>query len=91
MGSLYKIYKNQSISQASECELYKHTLKQITLYGFDHFFFSITPNFGNIQTDSKIITSYPDEFMHCYSSNSLLNKNAIITHCQASIDADYLG
>ena len=24
--------------------------------------------------------------MHCYSSNSLLNKNAIITHCQASIE-----
>ena len=86
MGTLHKIHKNQSISQASECALYKHTLKQITLYGFDHFFFSITPNFGNIQTDSKIITSYPDEFMHCYSSNSLLNKNAIITHCQASIE-----
>lgn len=53
MGSLYKIYKNQSISQASECELYKHTLKQITIYGFDHFFFSITPNFGNIQKIAK--------------------------------------
>lgn len=86
MGTLHKIHKNQSISQASECALYKHTLKQIMLYGFDHFFFSITPNFGNIQTDSKIITSYPDEFIQCYASNPLLNKNAIINHCQASIE-----
>ena len=86
MGTLHKIYKNQSISQASECALYKHTLKQIMLYGFDHFFFSITPNLGNIQTDSKIITSYPDEFIQCYASNPLLNKNAIINHCQASIE-----
>lgn len=86
MGTLHKIHKNQSISQASECALYKHTLKQIMLYGFDHFFFSITPNFGNIQTDSKIITSYPDEFVQCYASNPLLNKNAIINHCQASIE-----
>lgn len=86
MGSLHKINKNKSISRASECELYKHTLKQITLYGFDHFFFSITPNYGNIQTDSKVITNYPDEFTACYSSHSLLNKNAIITHCQASIE-----
>lgn len=86
MGTLHKIHKNQSISQASECALYKHTLKQIMLYGFDHFFFSITPNLGNIQTDSKIITSYPDEFVQCYASNPLLNKNAIINHCQASIE-----
>ena len=86
MGTLHKIHKNQSISQASECALYKHTLKQIMLYGFDHFFFSITPNFGNIQTDSKIITSYPDEFIQCYASNPLLNKNAIINHCQGSIE-----
>lgn len=86
MGTLHKIHKNQSISQASECALYKHTLKQIMLYGFDHFFFSITPNLGNIQTDSKITTSYPDEFVQCYASNPLLNKNAIINHCQASIE-----
>ena len=49
-------------------------------------FLSITPNLGNIQTDSKIITSYPDEFIQCYASNPLLNKNAIINHCQASIE-----
>lgn len=60
MGTPHKFYKKQSTNQTGECELYRHTLKQITLYGFDHFFFSITPNFGNIQTDSKIITSYPD-------------------------------
>ena len=86
MGTLHKIHKNQFTNPADECELFNHTLKQTILYGFDHFFFSITPNFGNIYTDSKITTSYPIEFVKCYSSNVLLHKNAIIAHCQTSID-----
>lgn len=86
MGSLYKIHKNQLTNQASECELFNHTLKQTILYGFDHFFFSITPSLGNIHMDSKIITSYPNDIIKCYSSNFLLHKNAIIAHCQTSID-----
>ena len=86
MGTLHKIYKNQITGHADECNLFNHALNQTVLYGFDHFFFSITPNFGNIHKDSKILTSYPNEFAECYISNALLHKNAIIAHCQTSID-----
>lgn len=85
MTSYHTISKNQYLACRSEEELCSDTLKRIEEYGFDYFFFRMTPRFGNITTNSKVITNYPNDYVERYEKGHLSQKNPLVTHCQLSI------
>ncbi|WP_426105911.1 helix-turn-helix transcriptional regulator [Pseudomonas sp. TWR1-1-3] len=85
MTAHHSISKNHYLSCISEAELCSNTLKQIEEYGFDFFFFRMIPRLGNITTNSKVITNYPNDYVDRYEKGHLSQKNPLLTHCQLSI------
>ena len=85
MTAHHSISKNHYLSCISEAELCSNTLKRIEEYGFDFFFFRMIPRLGNITTNSKVITNYPNDYVDRYEKGHLSQKNPLLTHCQLSI------
>ena len=85
MTAHHSISTNQYLSCRSEAELCSNTLKRIEEYGFDFFFFRMIPRLGNITTNSKVITNYPNDYVERYEKGLLSQKNPLVTHCQLSI------
>ena len=85
MTAHHSISKNHYLSCISEAELCSNTLKRIEEYGFDFFFFRMIPRLGNITTNSKVITNYPNDYVERYETGHLSQRNPLVVHCQLSI------
>ena len=79
------ISTNQYLACRSEAELCSDTLKRIEEYGFDYFSFRMIPRLGNITTNSKVITNYPNDYIERHEKGHHSQKNPLVIHCQLSI------
>ncbi|MBW3507123.1 MULTISPECIES: autoinducer binding domain-containing protein [unclassified Pseudomonas] len=85
MTAHHLINQNQHFACRSEAELGSDTLKRIEEYGFNYFFFRTIPRHGNVITNSKVLTNYPNDYVERYEKGPLTQKNPLMTHCQLSI------
>ena len=85
MTSHHLISQIPPAAYRSEAELCSDTLKRIEEYGFDFFFFRMIPRLGNITTNSKVITNYPNAYVERYEKGLFSHKNPLVNHCQLSI------
>jgi len=86
MGTANRVYTKQELTLQGESNLLTYTRNRIELYGFDNFLFRMTTQYGDIQSDRKILTNHPTEFIDTFDASCLSHKNPIENHFKRSID-----